>query len=267
LERVAALTLYFAKEMKKDRDEFVAKYPKIDVDDKTLIEDADDKEVIKSNLNKLIRKKLDQNNKKLGKIEEANSEDYDLTPNISRQEKSVTNNLSESRNTSQIINAGFGQIMDLFKKKDMTNSTSYVITFILSLSDSQLMMLNEAMMLNRPKSDSTIRQFDLNFRRMLSKFQYDLFEKSRIWCLPKESYLEPKKLSSSLSKEDRRRYINHMDIHPRDLLIMEHSPQYNKELLNQEAEQEKEFLSMINANNGQEILDRLHKEQLRIFEN
>ena len=43
---------------------------------------------------------------------------------------------------SQLVMDGMNQYMDLFKMEDKTSTTSYIVTFILSLTEKQLSDLN-----------------------------------------------------------------------------------------------------------------------------
>lgn len=56
-------------------------------------------------------------------------------------------------------------------------------------------------------------------------------------------------------------------ISPENLLIVEQSPHYSKDLLKEENRQGEEFLEMIQEDNGMEIYECLLPEQIRIFEN
>ena len=46
------------------------------------------------------------------------------------------------KNMSQLVMDGMNQYMDLFKMEDKTSTTSYIVTFILSLTEKQLSDLN-----------------------------------------------------------------------------------------------------------------------------
>lgn len=182
-------------------------------------------------------------------------DDMQYTINESHLNQSSYHNLSESKNVSEIVNDGILTFFDLFKREDKVNTVNFVVTFVLSLTEQQLDILNEAMISIKPSPKTSIQQFDLDFQRKLTPFQFELFKKSKIWTLPKESYLSSESLNPSLTANQKRRILQNMQIRPENLYIIEHSSMYNKETLEKEKGEDLEFMNMIQHENGTEILN------------
>jgi hypothetical protein len=97
--------------------------------------------------------------------------------------------------------------------------------------------------------------------------QYDLFKKSKIWTMQKDSYLDYKNLNINLNLIEKKKRISNLEISPQNLLIVEYSNLYSPQLLEQEKEEDAKFMNMINEDNSAEMLTCMLPEQLRIFEN
>ena len=88
---------------------------------------------------------------------------------------------------------------------------------------------------------NSIQELNNQFVQTLTLFQYQLLQKSRIWTLSKESYLDVSKVNEikGLSLQQRYRYIQGIPITPENLLIVEKSPHYDQNLLERENEEDK----------------------------
>ena len=109
-------------------------------------------------------------------------------------------------------------------------------TFILSLTDQQLDDLNIELIRIDPREIEDYRDLNAQFLQTLSAYQINLLKQSRIWTLSKESYLDTSGISKHLTPQQRQRQIQGMSVSPANLLIVEHSPHYDKQLLRNEQE-------------------------------
>lgn len=261
LLRVSMLAILYSKEINKENDEIQEKINK----DKIMKKDDiyEDSFISPLNLSRLISTKY--------KADKEVNEDikYEDKHNLSHSgsNHSASRVISDQRNTSQLVRDGFDHLTDLLKTEDKGTSNSYIVTFILSLTDRQLEFLNQNMNSILPGPQVTMQSIDLDFKNMLKPFQYELFKKSKIWTVPKDNYLILEHTNPGIGPDLKRRLLLNSEIKASNLLILEKSPFYDQELLAKEQEEDEKFLDMMRQKSGSDILKFLLPEQLRIFEN
>ena len=183
-------------------------------------------------ITKMIKRKLSENkSQKSFKIDENFNEEREFSPDESSIRTLSKEGISDYRNISEIVKEGFDNVFKLILTEDKTETWSYVVSFILSLTEEQLKLLNIAIQAIKPSLQTQMHEVDLGFVNRLTPFQFDLFKKSRIWSLTKDSYLKTDFINPSLSANQRRRVIQTLDIDISNLIIIEYSPLYNQELL------------------------------------
>ena len=219
-------------------------------------------------ITKLVKNKLTENrSQKSIKIDENRNQEREYSPDESSYQNLSKEGISEYKNISEIVKEGFDNVFKLMLTEDKTEMCSYVVTFILSLTEEQLKLLNIAIQVIKTSMQTQMHEVDLGFVNRLTPFQFDLFKKSRIWTLTKDSYLKTDFINPSLSANQRRRVIHTLEIDYSNLIIIEYSPLYDQEVLKREREEDEDFLNKITEAKGTEIFNCLLPEQLRIFEN
>lgn len=238
IARVTNLVIYFYKiiDEKSQKSKLPKKSMMFDLNEVTnKVDIATDID----NIKKLIRLKIAKDLESKAAQEKREAQNLDITYTIIESNPDISlPHISESRDASRIINDGLGTIFELFEKEDKTSLASYVVTFVLTLTDEQLDDLNKALYLIKPGMVNGFQEFDMEFVQKLTRFQIDLLKKSNIWSLNKASYLDVSKISRGYTPEQRRRYIQSMRISPENLLIVERSPHYDHQLLEAEIEED-----------------------------
>lgn len=165
LVRISTLAIYFYKEIAKQSEEYFKRNPKEESFESVNVKTrGEDEKIDLNDLNKLIRARLFKDKQKKNvRINDPLPEEMDYTVNESAIAQTSYHNLSESKNISEIVNEGLGALFSLFKKEDKLSTNPDVTTFVLSLTDSQLELLNNAIDSIYPSPTTSMRELDQEF--------------------------------------------------------------------------------------------------------